>query len=60
MGLSIAREQLFAHRDFDRPRLSRQRCAKNHDGKVDLLSSVKPISDGLLVAFRPNEAIKRG
>ena len=60
MGLSIAREQSAAHRDFDRTRLCRQRCAKNHYGKVDLLSSVKPISDGLLVAFRPNEAIKRG
>ena len=42
------------------PAFSRQRCAKNHDGKVDLLSSVMPIFDGLLAAFRPNEAIKRG
>jgi hypothetical protein len=59
MGLSIAREQSAAHRDFDRTRLCRQRCAKNHYGKVDLLSSVKPIFDGLLAAFRPNQAIKR-
>ena len=59
MGPSIAREQSFVHRDFDRTRLCRQRCAKNHYGKVDLLSSVKPIFDGLLAAFRPNQAIKR-
>jgi hypothetical protein len=59
MRLSIAREQSLRIVILIGPPC-RQRCAKNHDGKVDLLSSVKPISDGLLAAFRPNEAIKLG